>query len=149
MISEVYQLKSKICISLALAAMLLCSCSVPVYAPVTPATALPAPTEIAADSNIVVQPIDQSVRDGGDCSFIAIHRELLSCTWHFVSPSGDADIEIGMITDYFPDLGAYSDEYTELLICNITKELDGWSVYCVFEDGAQTRNARIKIDPYL
>ena len=54
-----------------------------------------------------------------------------------------------MIIDYFPDLGVYSDEYTELLVCNITKELDGWSVYCVFEDGARTMNARIKVDPYL
>jgi len=143
-------MKSKICISFVLAAMMLsCSCSTPVKAPVEPATALPAPTEIAADSNIIVQPVDLTVKDGGDCSFTAIHREFLTGTWHFVSPSGDADIDSNMIIDYFPDLGVYSDEYTELLVCNISKELDGWSVYCAFEDGAQTRNARIKVDPYL
>ena len=136
----------KICIVVLIAMILLSSCSSPVQAPVPSA---PVQTMDTQEGNIIVQPDNQIVYEGSACSFVAIHREFMAGTWHFVSPSGDADIEIGMITDYFPDLGVYSDEYTELLICNITKELDGWSVYCEFEDGAKTRDAQIKVNPYL
>lgn len=140
-------MNKKVCIVCALVVMLLLSsCSSPVQAPVPSA---PAPTAAAQEGSIIVQPDDQLVYEHSACSFVAIHREFLNGTWHFVSPSGDADIESNMIAEYFPDLGVYTDEYTEIIISNVTKELDGWSVYCEFEDGEITRSAKIKVDSYL
>ena len=137
----------KICIAVVLVAMiLLSSCSSPVQAPVSSA---PVQTMDTQEGNIIVQPDDQVVYEGSVCSFVAIHREFMAGTWHFVSPSGDADIESNMIAGYFPDLGIYTDEYTEIIISNVVKQLDGWSVYCEFEDGARTRDAQIKVNPYL
>ena len=135
----------------------LCSCSrqVHIAVPAEPSVAPVQETVIATaqpvkdEDLIIVQPRDVVVKEGGSCAFAAIHREVLDGTWHFVTPSGDMDVVSSDLNNYLPSVGVYSDNYSEMLLINIVKQLDGCSVYCEFEDGTRTRSAKIKIDPYL
>ena len=151
-------MKRLFCIILVMVmAFALCSCSkpVPATAPVEPTVSPAQETPIATappvkdEDLIIVQPQDVVVREHGSCAFAAIHREVLDGTWHFVTPSGDMDVVSSDLNIYLPSVNVYTDNFSEMLLTNIPKILDGCSVYCEFEDGSRTRSATIKIDPYL
>ena len=138
-------------------AFMLCSCSKPAQVTVTaepsvsPAQETPIATAppVSDRELVLVQPQDVVVKEHGSCVFVALHREVLEGTWHFVTPSGDMDVVSTDLNIYLPHVGVYCDNFTEMLLTNIVMQLDGCSVYCEFEDGTRTRNAKISIDPYL
>ena len=138
-------------------AVALCSCSKPVHfidsaeVSVAPAQEISIATAppVSDQELVIVQPQDVVVKEGGSCAFVALHREVLEGTWHFVTPSGDMDVVSSDLNIYLPHVGVYCDSFSEMLLTNIVKQLDGCSVYCEFEDGTRTRNAKISIDPYL
>lgn len=98
-------------------------------------------------SIIIAQPEDQIVAENDLCYFYAEHFDGSVGTWHIVSPDDRIDIHAEWIGSVMPPaVFVECDDYNGLTIHNTLARLDGWKVYCQFNDGTKTDNAYIIID---
>ena len=77
------------------------------------------------------------------------HQEKANLArWHFVSPDGATDVQYDEAGKLFPGVQIIHGEYSTMQLKNITKDLDGWKVYCRYSNKAgytDTEMAKITV----
>ena len=101
----------------------------------------------SAGSLVIIQPEDQVVAENDWSYFYAEHVDGSVGTWHIVSPDDRIDIHAEWIGSVMPPaVFVECDDNNGLTIHNTLARLDGWKVYCQFDDGTKTDYAYITID---
>ena len=150
-------MKKILCVIIIIIALVIfSSCTKPstADAPSQTATATPAQTWEFDPSSmpspgalVIIQPEDQIVAENDWSYFYAEHVDGSVGTWHIVSPDDRIDIHAEWIGSVMPPaVFIECDDYNGLTIHNTLARLDGWKVYCQFNDGTKTDNAYIIID---
>lgn len=104
----------------------------PTPTPLPTPVATPEPSLIPGAPIVYKQPTDETVREGGACSFATRQEKAATARWHFLSPDAQTDLQYDEIGDRFPGLIVQQGEYSILKLSNIPYELNGWRFYCRF-----------------
>ena len=91
-------------------------------------------TGVAGAPVITKSPTDETVKVGEDAWFVAGYNGATLARWHFVSPDGKTDLQYDEAAKKFPDVKILQGEYSKMHLLNMTKELDGWKVYCRYSN---------------
>lgn len=83
---------------------------------------------------IVANPISLTVHEGDTCTFKSDYTDALFAVWHFVSPSGRVDVEYDNMQGAYPATLIENGMYKDMTLYNVTKDFDGWKVYCRFSN---------------
>ena len=133
-----------LCAALTLVMLTACSSKKEVSEPMpTPdPTATPSAAEATATAatvssapSVTKSPTDESIQEGGSCSFIAKADNATSVVWRFVSPDGRTDEDYSSVYGYFPYLSMSGGTEETLRLSNAPSDLNGWRVYCRFSNG--------------
>ena len=111
----------------------------PIMHPMAPATPAPIPTEVLALNTSL-----QIVPKYGQCYFYTERED--ENVWYFIDPDGNRYTLEKMKKICPPAFGARPDAEGGLWLYNIGKWIDGWSVMCVYPDGAVSEPGVIQID---
>ena len=93
-------------------------------------------TGVAGAPEVTKSPTDETVKVGGNASFVAKYNNAILARWHFVSPDGTTDVQYDEAGKLFPGVQIIHGEYSTMQLRNITKDLDGWKVYCRYSNKA-------------
>ena len=104
----------------------------PTPTPSAAPVATPEPSLIPGAPIVYKQPTDETVKEGGACSFATKQEKAATARWHFLSPDAQTDLQYDEIGDRFPGLIVKQGEYSILKLSNIPYELNGWRFYCRF-----------------
>ena len=109
----------------------------PTPAPTPTPTPTPAPTPAPNPADLPVikkSPTSETVAEGGSCYFAANYQNALWAVWHFVSPDGQTDLTYEEAQERFPDVQILNGMYSQMQLKNISKDLNGWQVYCRYSN---------------
>ena len=93
-------------------------------------------TGVAGAPVITKSPTDETVKVGGNAYFVANYNNASLARWHFVSPDGTTDVQYDEAGKLFPGVEIIHGEYSTMQLRNITKDLNGWKVYCRYSNRA-------------
>ena len=93
-------------------------------------------TGVAGAPVITKSPTDETVKVGGNAYFVAKYNNANLARWHFVSPDGTTDVQYDEAGKLFPGVEIIHGEYSTMQLRNITKDLNGWKVYCRYSNRA-------------
>ena len=91
-------------------------------------------TGVAGAPVITKSPTDETVKVGESAYFVAKYNNANLARWHFVSPDGATDVQYDEAGKLFPGVQIVHGEYSTMQLKNITKDLDGWKVYCRYSN---------------
>lgn len=98
----------------------------------------PTPTPAPVPPTQTKPPYAETVEEGESATFIARADGATSYVWRFVSSSGTS-YDYTAINGLFPGLRVSGGDTETLTLNSIPKELDGWSVRCLFKgEGGET-----------
>ena len=83
---------------------------------------------------ITKDPGDETVDQGGSCSFVAKYENAIWAEWHFVSPDGKRDLDYKQAAQEFPTLEIVDGYTSTMRLYKIPAELSYWKVYCRFSN---------------
>ena len=83
---------------------------------------------------VTKDPTDETVKVGGNAYFVAKYNNANLARWHFVSPDGTTDVQYDEAGKLFPGVEIIHGEYSTMQLRNITKDLNGWKVYCRYSN---------------
>ena len=89
---------------------------------------------------VTKSPTDETVKAGGSAWFIAKYKNATWAVWHFVSPDGQTDLTYKEMAAQYPTLTIVNGDKSNLQLKNITENLNGWSVYCVYTNNFGSTN---------
>ena len=109
----------------------------PTAAPVPEVTPEPTPAPTRAptpvpEPEIVKDPTDETVEEGGAVMFIARADNVSGRVWELLDPEGNTVCRVQDASERFPGLWAEGQGTEVLTMGPITRELDGWQVVCLF-----------------
>ncbi len=99
---------------------------------------------------ITKSPTDETVDEGGSCSFIGNYENAIWAVWHFVSPDGKTDYRYEKAADEFKPVVIEGGDVSHLKLRNIPYSLNGWRVYCEYSNYAgavRTNMATVWVNP--
>ena len=99
---------------------------------------------------ITKSPTDETVDEGGSCSFIGNYENAIWAVWHFVSPDGKTDYRYENAVNVFTGLVIEGGDVSHLKLKNIPYSLNGWRVYCEYSNYAgavRTNMATVWVNP--
>ncbi len=102
--------------------------------PAPEATPEPTPTPEEGLPVLSKSPTDETVNEGGGCYFVAKCDDVISVSWHFVSPDGTEDLDFEKASERFPTMYIMGGMYATLQLGNIPEAISGWRVYCRFSN---------------
>ena len=91
-------------------------------------------TGVAGAPVVTKSPTDETVKVGESAYFVAKYNNANLARWHFVSPDGATDVQYDEAGKLFPGVQIVHGEYSTMQLKNITKDLDGWKVYCRYSN---------------
>ena len=94
----------------------------------------PAPATDNDPPTITKSPTDETVDEGGSCSFIGGHKNAIWAVWHFVSPDGKTDYRYEKAVEEFKPVVIEGGDISHLKLKNIPYSLNGWRVYCEYSN---------------
>lgn len=104
----------------------------PISAP-TP-TAAPTPEPTSPLPIINKDPTSETVYEGGGCMFVSWFENATIAVWHFVSPDDSIDLTYTQAAKQFPTLIIINGMYSIMTLDNIPLGLNGWKVYCEYQN---------------
>jgi hypothetical protein len=132
----------------------------PTATPAPAPTATPAPTTAPSPSPtpqgapiIKKDPTDETVKEGGNCMFVAKYENAIWAVWHFVSPDRQTDLTYEAAAKQFPQMEIIDGMYSTMTLKNVPYELNGWRVYCRYSNNVGVSDTKtalitvIKADP--
>jgi hypothetical protein len=118
---------------------------------VTPESPTPTTPDPYKDlPKITKSPTDETVDEGGSCSFIGNYENAIWAVWHFVSPDGKTDYAYDKAADEFKPVIIEGGDVSHLRLKNIPYSLNGWRVYCEYSNYAgavRTNMATVWVNP--
>ena len=99
---------------------------------------------------ITKSPTDETVDEGGSCSFIGGFENAIWAVWHFVSPDGKTDYRYEKAAEEFKPVVIEGGDISHLKLKNIPYSLNGWRVYCEYSNYAgsvRTNMATVWVNP--
>ena len=93
-------------------------------------------TGVAGAPTVTKSPTGETVKVGDNAYFVAKENGAILARWHFVSPDGKTDLQYDEAAKQFPGVQIINGEYSTMQLKNITKDLDGWKVYCRYSNKA-------------
>ena len=121
----------------------------PTPVPTPKPTPTPAPTPIPMPPQVLKDPTDEWVTEGGSCWFEANYYDAIWAVWHFVSPYG-YDYTYQDMQYLFPYMTVRNGMYSTMQLLNIPLELNGWRVFCRYSNDVgftDTMSAWIYVSP--
>lgn len=118
--------------------------------PIPTAQPTPNPTPTSIFPIITKSPTDETVKEGGECYFIAKYENATIAVWHFVSPDGQTDLTYVGAQEQFKPVEILNGMYSNLHLKNIPYSMNGWKVYCKYSNAngsAITKTALITVIP--
>ena len=110
----------------------------------------PAPATDNDPPTITKSPTDETVDEGGSCSFIGGHKNAIWAVWHFVSPDGKTDYRYEKAVEEFKPVVIEGGDISHLKLKNIPYSLNGWRVYCEYSNyngSVRTNMATVWVNP--
>lgn len=99
---------------------------------------------------ILKDPTDETVTEGGGCSFIAGQVNASWAAWYFVSPDGKTHYRYEKAAEEFKPLFIKGGDESHLMLGNIPYSLNRWRVFCEYGNDAgivRTNMAWIYVNP--
>ena len=103
------------------------------------------PVSAAGGITITRHPEDQTVVEGGSCTYAAAGKGHTGITWRLCSPDGTEDFPFTYAAEHFPGLRVSGKNSNKLTLKNIPGEMDGWLVYCVYSTKAEKEPTDVAI----
>ena len=110
----------------------------------------PPPTTDNDPPIITKSPTDETVDEGGSCSFIGGYKNAIWAVWHFVSPDGKIDYRYEKAGEEFKPVVIEGGDVSHLKLMNIPYSLNGWRVYCEYSNyngSVRTNMATVWVNP--
>lgn len=79
---------------------------------------------------VKTQPTDQTVKEGGKCTFTIKQSGATGITWRFYNPSTGESVLASQAGSKFKGLKVSGQNSEKLRLSNIPGALDGWQVFC-------------------
>lgn len=113
-------------------------------------TLAPVATPANTTPELTKSPTDEKVDEGNQAVFVSRANGYNIISWYLISPDGQTSYPVERIGDYFVGATAANTNTERLVLSNIPKALDGWSVVAQFENGVGSQwssPAMISVNP--
>lgn len=89
---------------------------------------------------VTKDPTSENVDEGGSAYFVSKQEGAIWAVWHFVSPDGTRDLTYSDAANEFPAMKIINGDQTTMQLQNIPASMNGWRVYCAFQNNVGSVN---------